>query len=219
MARQQRSFDMTKRNQDLVLQRNLSARKITRVAAFVTFIMLCLTGSAAVDKLSDFKEAVTKENCDAIPYQSERITCKDRSKDKDRICVNFSCDKAQVAKDLETYKEKYQSLQNARSRKDEQSVRNLEETVKQLEEKLKGHVATAKERIDNGYNCLAAREYVQRSFSDAKQMVTGERDADLQQYIPDLVRKYEKGREEHIVPMQQTKHAIDNCQWVKEITW
>jgi hypothetical protein len=181
--------------------------------------MLCLAGNAVADKLADFKDAVNKEGCEAIPYQSERSTCKDRSSDKDKICQGFTCDKADVTKDIETYKEKSKNLREAKERKDEQAVSNLEGIVKSLEEKLEGYKKLAKERIENGYDCLETRERVQRSFSDAKQMVQAETGPDLQPYIPDLVRKYETGRDQHIVPMQETTRSIDNCKWVSEISW
>jgi hypothetical protein len=199
-------FDMTKHHQHVV-------------ALAVFAFMLCLSGNAAADKLADFKEAAGKDGCEAVPYSSERQACKDRSNDKNRICKDFSCDKAAVTKDLEEYKEKSKNLQDAKQRKDEQSVRSLESTVKSLNDKLEGHKRLAKELIKSGYDCLAAREMVQRSFSDAKQMVSAESDQALKQYVPDLVRKYDNGRQEHIVPMQQATRAIDNCKWVSEISW
>lgn len=224
---------MTKHNQNAVLHQDrfenflqdLSVREITssislRVVGCVVFVlMFSLSGKAVADKLDDFKEAVNKEGCEAIPYQSERITCKDRSGDKDKICQGFTCDKADVTKDLETYKEKLKNLEDAKERNNEQGARSLEETVKSLEEKLEGHKKLAKERIENGYDCLETRERVQRSFSDGKQMVQAETDLALQQYVPDLIRKYESGREQHIGPMQETTKAIENCKWVSEISW
>jgi hypothetical protein len=224
---------MTKHNQKVepphgsfaIFRGNLNMREIIssisrRVFVVAVFaFMLCLSGNAAADKVDDFKDAVKEKGCKAIPYQSERNTCKDRSNDKDLICQGFTCDKAEVVKDLETYKEKRKNLQDAKDRKDEQSARSLEETVKALEEKLEGHKRLAKERIENGLDCLEARERVQRSFSDAKQMVQAETDSALQPYIPDLVRIYEIGKDEHIVPMQQTTMAIENCRWVSEIVW
>jgi hypothetical protein len=170
-------------------------------------------------KVDDFKEAATKEGCEAIPYPTERQSCKDRSGDKDRICQGFTCNKEEINKDLDNYKEKRQNLENAKARKDEQSVRSLEETVKSLDEKLKQQKKLAKDRIDNGTDCLETRERVQRSFSDAEVMVQKETDPDLQKYIPDLVRKYKKGREEHIRPMQETTTAIEGCKWASQITW
>jgi hypothetical protein len=224
---------MTKHNQQVVPHQgsfaifwgNLNVREIMssislRVVIPAVFaFMLCLPGNAAADKVDDFKEAATKDGCEAIPYQSERNTCKDRSNNKDKICKDFSIDRADVKKDLETYKEKRKNLQDAKDRKDEQSVRSLEKTVKSLDEKLEGHKKLAKELIDQGYRCLEARELVQRSFSDAKQMVTAETNQALQQYVPNLVRIYEDGRQRHIVPMQQTTTAIENCKWVSEISW
>jgi|SRR5450631_533888 len=196
-------------------------RSLPRAGAVLaaSALALCWPGSAAADKAADFKEAAGNDGCKAIPFSSERNTCVDRSNEQRKVCKGFSCEKDVVVDDLDAYKEKTKKLQEAKQRNDEQGARGIEEALKKLDDKLKGHVLEAKLRIDIAYDCLERRERVQRSFSEAKEMVQKETDPLCQPYIPALVSKYDEGRQAHVGPMQEVTKATDNCKWVATISW
>jgi TfoX/Sxy family transcriptional regulator of competence genes len=194
-----------------------TSRPIFGGAVFI--LVALLSGNAAADKVDDFKEAAGNDGCKAIPYQSERNACATLYSAKGNICKDYSCSKTDVSKSLDTYKEKLKNYLDAKSRKDDQAATSLEKTIKDLEEKLNADKKLGKERVEKSYDCLAAMELVQRKFSDVKKMVQDERDPALQSYVGNLVGKFEKGRDEHIRPMQDTTAAIENCKWVAGITW
>lgn len=167
----------------------------------------------------DFREAAGKKGCEAIPYAKEKGECNTLHEDQERVCRNYSCDRELVEKTLQKYKDKTQSLQTAKNRNNQEAAESLEETVKELDEKLKEYKEAASETYHKCYDRLEARERVQRIFSDASGKVSQETDPGAKQYIPTLLGIYKVGRDEHVVPNQQVTAAADTCKWVSEISW
>jgi hypothetical protein len=186
------------------------------IPAFIFSLLLVKSLMAQTDA---FREAAAKEGCDAIPYQSERNLCKERSWDKDRVCTAYTCNKSDVDKDLANYKEALKNQQDAKDRKNEEGARALEKKVAELREKLEAHKRLASDRVEHAKDCLEARERVQRSFSDALQKVQQEKSPELQPYVATLAQKFKDGRESHLPAIQEAIRAMDNCQKVKETSW
>lgn len=48
-------------------------------ASFIALVVvLCMPPRASADKLADFKTAAGNQGCDAIPYSSQRGSCRGR---------------------------------------------------------------------------------------------------------------------------------------------
>ena len=83
----------------------------------LTIGTMLLGGAVLAASLNDFKEAVGKEGCDAIPYETIRSTCKSRSSDVNDWCKNaskkWSCDDLDpsgLTKQIENVKKKVEEL-------------------------------------------------------------------------------------------------------------
>ncbi len=198
------------------------ARQMTaKVLAIGFALTICLSLPPRVVAATedDFREAAGKAGCEAIPYETEKRECNTAHQEQVRICREFSCNKGDVEKALQKFKDKTQSLQQAKTRNNQEAAENLEVAVKELEDKLKEYKEAAGETLHECYDCLEAREKVQRAFSDASEKVSRETDPGAKQYVPTLLGIYKVGRDEHVVPIQQVTAAADNCKWVSEITW
>jgi chromosome segregation ATPase len=186
---------------------------------------LWLSRDAAADKIDDFKDGASRKGCDAIPYRGfwgsrdERRVCEELSREKDNTCTAFSCEKREAEKALENYKEKKKNLDDAKSRKNEAAIPDLEAAVKKLDEELKTRKSEAEKRIRRCDDCIKAREAVQTQFAKVKDMVKNETDKDLQQYVRDLVSQFEAGAESHVKPLEEVKGARSNCDWVSRMSW
>ncbi len=193
----------------------------TRVLAigFALTVCLSLPSRMAAGTEDDFREASGKGGCEAIPYETERDECKTLSQEQRKTCKEFSCNRSDVEKTLQRYKVKTQNLRDAKDRNNQEAAESLEEEVNKLEDKLKEYKETANETVHECYDCLEAREKVQRAFSDASEKVSQETDPGAKQYVPKLLDIYKDGRDEHVVAMQQVTKAADNCKWVSEISW
>lgn len=223
---------MNRQNQKIVgwditftfFRRNLKVRSIILVVLLealvgLPFFLLPPTQKAGtVDKLSDFQDAVKEEGCKAIPYQRERIECDNRSKAKDNTCKNFGCNRAEVEKIIDDLRDNMRKLQNAERYNDQQSIDSLTAKIQNLREKLEEQIRFARDRIGICEDCLAARENVQRIFSDVKKMVEEEKEPELQPFISVLVQKFENGRKAHDKdPTKEVIYAWDTCKWISEI--
>ena len=183
------------------------------ITIVVANLVLWTSGHAHADKLDDFREAAGKTGCEAIPYSSERSDCNEQQRRKNSTCRDFGCSRDQVEQLLEKLKEKRQSLADARSRKNESVVADLEATVAELEGDLRDRKAKAEQKINRCNDCITARERVQRVFSDTIAKVKGESDSALQEYIRILVEHFQNGAVEHVKPLDEVRAALSNCEW------
>lgn len=191
-----------------------------KCAEFVIPLFVLFASSVAdADKLDDFKDAASRSGCEAVPYSSERSDCKSRQSDKDALCRDFSCSRGDAEKLLEKYKDKKRSLEEARARKNESAVRDLENVVKEIDERLREQRSAAEGRIRRAEDCVSAREKVQRVFSEVKSKVKDERDPALKPFVEKLVSHYEDEAERHLKPIEEVKRARENCAWVYSMSW
>jgi hypothetical protein len=189
-----------------------------------TIFTLILCSPAMAAKVDDFKQAaVIDSGCDSIPFKgfNEDLNkkCKELSEHKNKICNNFSIDRAKVEKTLENYLDSRKKLQDAIDRKNIGAISGLKKQIQEGDEKLSDYKKTAKNLSDKALECLAARENVQRVFSDAKELLKKETDPDLKQYVSTILDTYEKGQREHIKAMQNTTTSMENSKWVSQLVW
>jgi hypothetical protein len=197
---------------------------ISRGFFLPTIFTLILCSPAMAAKVDDFKQAAAIDSgCDSIPYKgfNEDLNkkCKDLSEHKNKICNNFSIDRPKVEKTLENYIDSRKKLQDAIERKNTGAILGLKKQIQEGDEKLSDYKKTAKDLSDKALECLAARENVQRVFSDAKELLKKETDPDLKQYISTILDTYEKGQREHIKAMQNTTTSMENSKWVSQLGW
>jgi hypothetical protein len=189
-----------------------------------TIFTLILCPPAMAAKVDDFKQAAAIDSgCDSIPYKgfNEDLNkkCKELSEYKNKICNNFSIDRAKVEKTLENYLDSRKKLQEAIDRKNTGAISGLKKQIQEGGEKLSDYKKAAKDLSDKVLECLAARENVQRVFSDAKELLKKETAPDLKQYISTILDTYEKGQREHIKAMQNTTTSMENSKWVSQLVW
>jgi hypothetical protein len=180
-----------------------------------------VASAADKDKVDGFKTAAGNAGCEAIPYQSERENCKDLQRSMKEICTNFSCDRDLAEKQIDKLKEKRKNLEDAKSRNNNSAIPDLERAIKELEDSLKElkYDATA-HRVSRCEDCISAREKIQRLFSDVRTKVKGESgDKDLNSYVDNLVDKYDQGAKEHVQPIEDVKRALENCKWVRSMSY
>jgi predicted RNase H-like nuclease (RuvC/YqgF family) len=190
--------------------------------------------------VDDFKEAVKKEGCEAIPYSSLRDKCKTTQDNVQSYCKSsskiFDCSDLNptgLRRNIDNVKAKIADLKYERDKlKDEMSrtedeakkkdldeqVRAKEKQIYDLEQKVSDWEKTLAEeqkqvldRIYNGEQCLGYRVGVQQIFSDAKSEVKRESAPELQEYIAQLVSKYEAGESGHQKAIDNTNTAIQTC--------
>ena len=176
-------------------------------------------GLARADKVDDFKQAAGKSGCEAIPYSSEKGTCKGKQSHKDSVCKGFGCERPEAEKLLGKLKEKRKNLADAKSRNNQSAVPGLEHDINELLVRLEKLRSDAKQKIGVCENCIKAREEVQKVFGAVKSKVAAERDPVLKQYIDTLVAHYEKGAKEHEDPIKQVNAALTHCKWVSSMSF
>lgn len=190
------------------------------IVGAIFVVATCLPGPVLADKLDDFKAAAGRSKCQAIPYSSDRRDCENASTAKGIACTEIGCSKNDVEKLLEKYKEKKQNLLDAKNRKNDAAIPDLEKAVQKLDDALKEVKSRAKNTlVARCKECIAAREKVQTIFATVKSKVQGESDKALSPYVNVLVAHFEEGAREHIHPLNEVKTALTNCQFVADISW
>jgi hypothetical protein len=70
---------------------------------------------------------------------------------------------------------------------------------------------TAKERRDNAKECLERRQYVRKIYSDARDRLRDESDAEIKPLADEIIRKIEEGRSGHEDVMRDTENRAKKC--------
>jgi DNA repair exonuclease SbcCD ATPase subunit len=197
----------------------MTTHRTLRCIAPAVVSILCLCGTAAADKLEDFKHAAANKGCDAIPYSSERSSCTNLSSAKERACQDFSCPLDTFKKKLETLATKKKNLEEARSRKNESAAKDLEKKIAELEEDLKTMKRDAKPRVERANLCVKARQAVQAHFDKIEKTVKSERDETLKSYITKLVEHYGAEKIRHVAPIRQVEQARAKCEQIMRTSY
>ena len=113
-------------------------RTVRRViSVLVVFLVTAGIALADPEKTEKFRNAASQTGCKAIPYVGEKTDCENKQQEmKEKICTEYGCDRKEAEKALENYKQQKQSLEDAKYRKNEQAIPDLEVAVKLLNEDL-----------------------------------------------------------------------------------
>lgn len=215
-----------------------------RVLWHVLTGVLVLSGVVAAATLNDFKEAVGKESCESIPYESIRRTCNDKGREVDDWCKRsdrkVSCDDLDpsgLLKQIENVKGKIATLKTegdaleaaARAETDDAKRRELEDKkkakdneiyekeklVSEWETRLSNEKREVDNRIYNGERCVGFREDVAKAFADATTSANSENDPEIKPYAEKLIRKWIDGVPGHVKAIESYKTAVKNCKGMK----
>jgi hypothetical protein len=205
------------------------------VVGAVFAFTLCSSDYASADQMDDFRsaarEAENNGGCSAIPWATDVNTCRSLSSKKDDTCRDYGCDKAAADSLKNNLIEKRKNLKDARDRKNQEAIPNLEDAIRSLDRKLADAKSEAGRRVRRCEDCLAARENVQRFFStdeigkkvkdtkpDEKTVKAG-LVKDFEGYKNTLLNYYEKEFRRHISERQKVTAALDNCKEVSAMDW
>jgi chromosome segregation ATPase len=208
------------------------------VACLALFATLLVADIAGAQSLSDFKDAVGREGCRAIPYSSLRSSCESKQREIDNLCKveSWTCDKfnpdgleqqiSNVKRKIEELKKAKSSLESKKSgAKDDAEKREIDaeisETKKEIEKfedmmegwqkKLEEERKKIKDRIYAGEKCRDARQAQAKNFEEAKSKAKGERDEEIKPYAQKLIEKYEAGEKGHATVLGLVKKGIEKC--------
>jgi len=196
---------------------------------------------ALADKLSDFKDAVSTDYCESIPYSDLRrdrnnggsgVTdwCKNPSQPvscgSDAITRDFKDKIEKARKNVDNLKDKKRNLEDQKSRATDESEKNrlgkeIEQADKDIYEsgKLVDHaVADLETRkkfventMDNINKCIDYRRAVMNVFATALDKVRGETDPDIVPLARQLRDRYEVEKRGHEIQITEKGNALSTC--------
>lgn len=206
----------------------------------VTCALVSFATMARADKVDDFKDAVSKEGCESIPYGDLQSNCKSQQSDVhswcdggrgDTRCVKGVTNKIQAQisteqRNLNELQEKRRNLADQRSNAtDDQDKERLtseiealdkeiEESQKRLES-FQHDLEARKDQIDKVTEtinkCIDYRTAVMNVFAYATDKVRGESDDVLKPYIDQLKEKWANEKEGHEQQIQNRHSSLDTC--------
>lgn len=201
-------------------------------------------GAVAAATLNDWKDAVSRDGCESIPYESIRRTCTEKGKEVDAWCKSSSrrigCDDLDpegLTRKIENVKQKLADLKRERDElsskinnaKDDNERRDLEDKKKAKESEIyeigkkvenwEGQFSSERsalyDRISNGERCVGFREEVAKAFSDAKSNARSESDSEIKAYAERLISKWESQEPGHATAIRNYKEAVEKCKRMK----
>lgn len=212
-------------------------RSFTRLAALL--LVIAATEPARADKLEDFREAVAKVGCDAIPYSDPRSNCRSQQDEVHPWCdgskgpvtcsgrtsdLTSARDAAQ--RELQALQDKRREIDDRRSRAGDDAERakasaELEAIDKELDAakaKLDGTLRDLERRkdlVDQAVytlnKCIDYRRAVMNVFAYATDKVRGESDPDLRAYATQLRDLYGAQISGHEKQIENKTNALENC--------
>lgn len=213
-----------------------------RVLTCAAVGLLALGASVAIaDKLSDFRDAVTKEGCESIPYSDLRGNCTSQQSyvhdwcdgnrgpvtcDSENVTRELKANLERERKKLETLKDKKRSLEDERGRATEDSEkerlakeieqvgRDIYDTERRVDQAVRDLEARKKHVDDAIYTlgkCLDYRRAVMNVFAAAIDKVRGENDDEIKPLARELRDKWEAGKRGHEIQITSRENALDTC--------
>jgi hypothetical protein len=215
---------------------------MTRNAKLVFVATLALGVTAALaDKLSDFKDAVSRSGCESIPYSDLQSTCKSQQSNVHDYCDGkrgpVSCGSESITRQLkdsiekekkaiETLKDKKRKLEDERSRTSDESEKNrLSKEIEQAEkelydadkrlEKATADLEARRKHVNDAIytidKCLDHRRAVMNVFATALDRVRGESEEDIKPLARQLRDKYEESKRGHEIAIKDKENALRTC--------
>lgn len=195
---------------------------------------------ARADKVDDFKDASTKEGCEAIPYSDTLSNCRSSMKDVSHWCGGYKgpvkCDVGptgdlitQIDKEqkyIVDAKDQRRELEDKRARavdarkkadlraQIEQLDKDVDASTKRIEEAKKA-LAKQKDTLEGIMytisKCTEARNAVLKEVVTAREKVAGESDPALKEFADKLRGKYEGFTKIHETQIKELTKSSEVC--------
>lgn len=202
-------------------------------------LALCIHVAEA-DKLSDFRDAVSQEGCDSIPYGDLRSNCRSQQNEVHPWCDGdrgpVSCDvngtrdlQGKVEREqrnLDALKDRRRDIDDKRSHAADDAEKakwtaELESIDREIEasqkriDGLRDDFSKRKDFVDNAIytlnKCIDSRVAVMNVFAYATDKVRGENDEDIKPYAQQLRDKYPVHISGHQTQIDSRKNALEIC--------
>jgi hypothetical protein len=212
-----------------------------RIVRQTLMALLIAASPALADKLDDFRDAVTGDGCDSLPYSDLRNTCRSQQSE-----VHPWCDGARgpinctagvrtddIKRQLDTEQQRQNGLKDKRRDVDDKRSRasddaekakwktELESVEKEIEaskkkiEDLKADLDKRKDFVDKATytlgKCIDYRRAVMNVFEYATDKVRGESDSDIKPYAQRLRDKYPVAISGHKEQIDNKTNALETC--------
>jgi CDGSH-type Zn-finger protein len=203
-------------------------------------VLATLCSSARADKLDDFKDAVTRDGCDSIPYTDLRNHCRSQQSDVHPWCDGsrgpVSCDGTstnelranlvRVQRKLAELTDKRRDLDDKRSHASDDNEKakwtlEIEAVEKEIETARKEVEAATSDLERRGDfvekaiytigKCIDYRRAVMNVFAYATDKVRGETEPDIKPYADMLRNKYPQHIAGHETQIVSRTNAVENC--------
>jgi len=204
-------------------------------------IFLIITSRALADKLSDFKDAVSKTGCESIPYSDLQSDCKSQQSNVHDYCDGgkgpVTCGSESITrqlkdnienekKNVEALKEKKRDLEDQKSKASDDNEKNrLTKEIEQVEKDIYeagkrvdqsvADLDARKKLVDDAIytinKCMDYRRAVMNIFATALDKVRGETDEDIKPLARQLRDMYEESKRGHEIAIKDKENALDTC--------
>lgn len=208
--------------------------------AISVFVVLTATTIASAEKLDDFKEAASKDGCEAIPYGDMQSNCRSYMKDVGHWCGGYKgpvkCDGGPTGnmlsrlkteqQSLDSAKEKRRDLEDKRSRTTEGRRRSelsaqIEATDKEIEainkriEEIKNSLKQQKDVLENIMytitKCTESRKNVLSGVADVRTKVGGESDEAVKSFASKVMDKLNVFKKDHESEISTLETSFGSC--------
>lgn len=206
----------------------------------IALLVVVVASVANAEKLDDFKDAASKEGCEAIPYGDMQSDCRSYMKDVGHWCGGYKgpvkCDGGPTGtllsrlnteqQNLGTAKDKRRELDDKRSRATEGRRKSeltsqieaidkeIEATTKRIEE-IKNALKQQKDTIENIMytitKCSESRRNVISKVGDARSKVVGESDEALKSSASTVIEKLKKFTSGHESEVSTLESSFTSC--------
>jgi CDGSH-type Zn-finger protein len=203
-------------------------------------VLATLSSTALADKLDDFKDAVTRDGCDSIPYSDLRSSCRSQQSDVHPWCDGsrgpVTCDSGATGnlrvrlvgeqRRLAELSEKRRDLEDKRSRSADDNdkakltneiegvEKDIEATKKEIEI-VSADIEKRRELVDKTIytlgKCIDYRRAVMNVFAYATDKVRGESEPDIKPYAEILRNKYPEQIRGHEEQIGGRTNALAQC--------
>ena len=203
-------------------------------------VLATLSSTARADKLDDFKDAVTREGCDSIPYSDLRGSCRSQQSDVHPWCDGsrgpVSCDSGTTGnlrvrlvgeqRRLAELTERRRDLEDKRSHAADdnekakltteiEAVENDIEATKKAIELAISDLEKRKDAVDKVIytieKCIDYRRAVMNTFAYATDKVRGENAPDIKPYAEILRNKYPVEISGHEEQIAGRRNSLQTC--------
>lgn len=211
---------------------------IRRAVPFL--VVLTATAIASAEKLDNFKDAASKDGCEAIPYGDMQSNCRSFMKDVSHWCGGYKgpvkCDDGPTGamlsrlkteqQNLDNAKEKRRELEDKRSRTTEGRRRaeltsQIEATNKEIEaitkriEEIKTSLRQQKDVLENIMytitKCTESRKIVLGGVADVRTKVAGESDEALKSFASKVMEKLDTFKKGHESDITTLETSFGSC--------